>query len=373
MEALSEANRYIEQTGKDVAHLSLGQPGSSVPEQVLEYVAKAAVNKPTGYTETAGVKELRKRIALHYKELYGQDVSHERVFVTVGSSGAFMLALLAAFDKGDEVAITLPCYPAYPNIMKAEDVKPVYLRGEAEHKFQPRVEMLQRLERTPKGMVICSPSNPTGTVLTRDAMHAMANYCDEMGIRLISDEIYHGITYGENVHTALEFSDHAIVINSFSKYFLMPGWRLGWAVVPEELVATFSVLAQNFFISPPTLAQYGALEVLECKDKLDAEVANYAANRELMLEMLPKAGFTKLTPAEGAFYIYADVSHLCDDSAVFCRRMLHEAGLVAVSGHDFDPEDGGKFIRFSYSASHGEVQKGLQRLVEWMEQLKAAA
>ena len=286
--------------------------------------------------------------------------------VTTGSSGAFLLAFLAAFDAGDRVALAAPGYPAYRNILEALGVTPALLPVGANTRFQPTADLLaaSRPEKL-AGLIVASPSNPTGTMLDRGALGALVAECARRGVRLVSDEIYHGIVYGEKAHSALEFTDQAIVVNSFSKYFSMTGWRLGWVVLPPNLVRPVECLAQNFYISPPSLSQHAAVAAFDCHDELKANVARYAANRALLLEMLPRAGFTRIAPSDGAFYLYAEIDHLTDDSHEFCRRMLEETGVAATPGTDFDPERGHRFLRFSFAGSTEDMHAAAERLIEW--------
>lgn len=372
MEALREANEHHAEHGGDMIHLSLGQPGKGVPRAAAEFASKMALEDRLPYTEAAGIKELRQRIALYYQENYGETVPYERIFITVGSSSAFFLSLLAAFDVGDRIALVQPCYPAYRNILEAMSLEPVLLRGTFENNFQPSVEMLEALDEPVQGIIIASPSNPTGTMITDDELTRLYDYCKAKNIRILSDEIYHNVTYtGNKGKTSLSLGDDTIVLNSFSKYFLMAGWRLGWVVSPPDLVRSYESLVQSFFVSPPALQQYAALKVFDCRDELDATVQEYAENREILLRELPKAGFTKLCPIEGAFYVYANVSNLTNDSAAFCRSMMKETGVVAVSGHDFDKEEGDSYIRMSFSATKSEIVDAVQRLQKWLS--KSAA
>lgn len=367
MEVFRDAHAHAE-SGADVFHLSAGQPGCEAPEPVRQKAAKLLLEgAPLGYTDARGIAPLRQRIAQYYQETYGFHVPSERIAITVGSSSAFLLALLSAFEAGDKVAIAHPCYPAYPRMLEALGLQPVYMRASKATHFQPTLAMLQALPGKPDGIIIASPSNPTGTVIDAGELRAITAYCDATGIRLISDEIYHGVTYTESkTVSAAGLSPHAIVINSFSKYFLMPGWRLGWAVVPEELLRSFESLLQNFFISPSALSQHAAVEVFNCKGTLDEVVAGYARNRAIMLDALPRAGFDDLSPSEGAFYIYANVSKLTNDSAEFCRKMLLETGVSAVPGYDFDPEQGASFIRFSFAGKESDVRRAMERLQGWL-------
>ena len=362
MTAAAERERQI----GDVLHLEVGQPSTGAPNKVLAAAHRTLESDVLGYTVALGVPALRQRIADHYRSAYGVTVPVERIVVTTGSSGGFMLSFLSAFDVGDRVALAAPGYPAYRNILSAIGVTPVELRTDVEHRFQPTPGLLDALDEPVDGLIVASPSNPTGTMLSPTELEALCRYCEERGIRLISDEIYHGITYGMTAATAVRSSGSAVVINSFSKYYSMTGWRLGWMVVPEDLVRPVECLAQNLFISPPTLSQHAAIAAFDCTDELDANVARYAANRELLLEALPKAGLDRLAPADGAFYIYADIAHLTDDSQAFCRRMLAETGVAATPGVDFDPARGHATIRFSFSGATEDMAAAADRLHGWL-------
>lgn len=366
MEVLREAEEYAA-TGADVIHLSVGQPAEEAPESVRRKASELLLAKGgLGYTNALGIIPLRKRIAAFYRERYGVEVPWERIVITVGSSSAFFISMLAAFEQGDKVAIAFPCYPAYPNILEALGVTPLFMRADASTHFQPTVEMLKALPEKPDGLIIASPSNPAGTIIDGGELQRIAAYCHAEGIRLISDEIYHGITYdGRRALTACGMSQKAIVVNSFSKYFLMPGWRLGWAVMPEELLRSTECLLQNFFISPPAVSQQAALEVFDCLDELDAVVAGYARNRALLLDALPKVGFDNLSPSHGAFYIYADVARLTNDSEQFCRDMLRDTGIAIVPGYDFDREQGRRYVRFSFCGNEARIHEAVERLRLW--------
>jgi aspartate/methionine/tyrosine aminotransferase len=287
------------------------------------------------------------------------------VVVTTGSSGGFLLAFLAAFDAADRVALAAPGYPAYRNILRALGIQAVSIPVGDNTRFQPTAEALAALPGGVDGLIVASPSNPTGTMLDRAALRSLAGECKARGVRLISDEIYHGIVYGEKAHSALEFTDEAIVVNSFSKYFSMTGWRLGWMVLPPDLVRPAECLAQNLYISPPSLSQHAAVAAFDCHEELRANVARYARNRALLLEMLPRAGFTRIAPSDGAFYLYAGVDHLTPDSHDFCKRMLEETGVAATPGTDFDPELGHRFVRFSFAGSAGDMRLAADRLIAW--------
>ncbi len=357
-----------EAEGKATYHLEVGQPGTRAPAGVLEAAHRALESQRLGYTVAVGVPELRSVIARHYQSYYGATVDPSRVVVTTGSTGGFVLSFLAAFDAGDRVAMVTPGYPCYRHILSAFGIEPVLLQAEAEHRFQPTPELLEGAMRQSgqlDGLIVASPSNPTGTMLDSDAMRDLSAYCQSNGIRMISDEIYHGITYDQKAKTALAFGNEAIVINSFSKYYSMTGWRLGWMVVPENLLRAIECLAQNLFVSPPTLSQLAAVAAFNCVDELDLNVARYAANRALLLDKLPRAGFERLAPVDGAFYIYADVANLTQDSVAFCARILNETGVAVSPGVDFDPLRGHRFIRFSFAESTESISAAASALIDW--------
>jgi aspartate/methionine/tyrosine aminotransferase len=346
-------------------HLEVGQPGTQAPRAVRE-AAKAALDTDRlGYTDALGVPALRERIARHYRDMYGVALPAERIVVTTGSSGAFLLSFLAAFDHGDRVALADPGYPAYRNILKALGIEAMGVPADARSRFQPTPELLDRVAGGMAGLIVASPANPTGSMMSPDELAAVMRWCRANGVRFISDEIYHGITYGRPVATALSYGDDAIVINSFSKYFSMTGWRLGWMIVPPDLLRAVEVLAQNLFISPPSLPQCAAVAAFDAKEELDVNVARYRANRDLLLAELPAAGFTEFAPADGAFYLYANVAPMTNDSEAFCKRMLAEAGVAATPGTDFDPGRGRAFVRFSYAGTEADMIEAARRLKAW--------
>ena len=346
-------------------HLEVGQPGTPAPRAVREAAAAALDSERLGYTLALGIEPLRERIARHYRDMYGVAVPPERIVVTTGSSGAFLLGFLAAFDHGDRVALADPGYPAYRNILMALGIEPVGVVADQDTRFQPTPALLDRIAGPIHGLIVASPANPTGSMMAPEDLAAVAGWCRERGVRLISDEIYHGITYGTRAATALAFSDEAIVINSFSKYFSMTGWRLGWMIVPPDLLRAVEVLAQNLYISPPTLPQLAAVAAFDAVEELDGNVARYRANRDLLLKALPEAGFTRFAPADGAFYLYADVAHMTNDSEAFCKRMLAETGVAATPGTDFDPGRGRHFVRFSYAGTTEDMLEAARRLKAW--------
>jgi aspartate/methionine/tyrosine aminotransferase len=354
-----------ERAGEQVLHLEVGQPGTSAPAKVIEAARRALDQDRIGYTNALGMWGLREAIARHYGTAYGVTVDAEDVVVTTGSSGGFVLSFMAAFDPGDRVALASPGYPAYRNILTGLGVEVIDLPTTLEDNFQPTVARLQALDRDPDGLIVASPSNPAGTMIDPAEFAALIAHCMARGIRLISDEIYHGITYGAPGVTALAHTRDAVILNSFSKYYSMTGWRLGWMVVPKDLHRSIECLAQNLFISPPGISQHAGMAAFDCTEELEANVRHYARNRALLLDTLPKAGFTRLAPAEGAFYIYADVSELTNDSTEFCRRMLAEIGVAATPGVDFDPTRGDHFVRFSFAGGEEEVAQAADRLLTW--------
>jgi aspartate/methionine/tyrosine aminotransferase len=349
-----------------VIRMEVGQPSTGAPAGAVE-AAQSALRSghPLGYTEAFGLRPLRERISAHVAEWYDTEVAIDRVAVTVGASGGFILAFLAAFDPGDRIAMAAPFYPPYVNILTALGMKPVMLPTGPETRFQPSVEMLEALDPRPDGLIVASPCNPAGTMLHRDELRDLATWCDANGVRLISDEIYHGLNYEHPPTSAAEFSAHAVVVNSFSKYFSMTGWRVGWMVLPPELVRPVECLAQNMFISAPYISQVAAQAAMDCHDELQANVARYRRSRDHLLAALPGAGFARLSPAEGAFYLFADISDRSNDSIGFCARMLAETGIAATSGLDFDRDRGQRFVRFSYCGAEADMRDAAVRLAAW--------
>ena len=353
-----------EAAGDTVIHLEVGQPSTPAPKGALAAAHAALDSDRIGYVAALGMPALRERISRHYRDVYKVEVPAERVIVTTGSSGGFPLAFLASFDAGDRVALAAPGYPAYRNILAALNLEAVDLPTSAADNFQPTVAALEKAGRI-DGLIVASPSNPTGTMVGHAEMKELARWCDRNGVRLISDEIYHGIVYEGDTVSAAEVTDRAIVINSFSKYFSMTGWRVGWMVVPQDLVRPIERLAQNFFISVPTLSQHVALAAFDCCEELDGHVRRYRTNRDLLLDGLPGAGFKTFAPAEGAFYLYADVNHLTNDSREFCSRMLKETGVATTPGVDFDRTRGAGTLRISFAGSTAEMEEAVRRLKAW--------
>jgi aspartate/methionine/tyrosine aminotransferase len=364
MDVMREANA-LAAAGDDIVHLEVGQPGTHAPAKVREAAIAAVRDERLGYTDALGIRALRERIAAHYDSMYGVDVAPERIVVTTGSSGGFLLAFLAAFDVGDRVALAAPGYPAYRNILSALGVEPVVVETSIEDRFQPTPGVIGGVTDDLDGLIVASPSNPTGTMIGDKEMQSLTELARRKSMRFISDEIYHGITYGHDSVTALAYDDEAIVINSFSKYFSMTGWRLGWLVVPESMARSVECLAQNLFISSPTLSQYAALAAFDSHDELRENVAKYARNRDILLNDLPGVGFDRLAPADGAFYVYADVAQLTNDSNALCRRMLTEARVATTPGLDFDPYRGNAFVRFSFAGTEDDIRRAIDRLSAW--------
>jgi aspartate/methionine/tyrosine aminotransferase len=363
MEVLRAANARAA-SGAEVLHMEVGEPSGGAPAAVIEAAKRALDVERIGYTEALGIPALREGLSRHYREVHGLDLPAERIVATTGSSGGFLLAFLSAFDAGDRIALANPSYPAYRNILNALGLEAVSLPAGPETNFQPSPALLRQAGKL-DGVLIASPANPTGAMFAPGALGALLGYCRTAGIRVISDEIYHGITYGRAAESALSFGSDAIVINSFSKYFSMTGWRIGWMVVPEDLLRPVERLAQNLFISPPALAQHAGVAALGCRAECDAKVESYRRNRALMLETLPKAGFEIAAPADGAFYIYADVRKLTNDSAEFCRRMLAETGVAATPGIDFDVARGNAYMRFSFAGSEADIAEAMRKLRAW--------
>jgi aspartate/methionine/tyrosine aminotransferase len=360
-----EAARAAEAAGRHIIHMEVGQPSSPAPEAARAALTDRIAADPLGYTVALGIPELRARIAKLYKDWYGVDVSADRIVVTSGSSGAFLLAFTALFDGGAKVGIGEPGYPSYRQILTALGMETVGIQTSEAARYQPTPQDLEGLELD--GLMVASPANPSGTMLGYAELKELIDACHAQSTAFISDEIYHGIEYEAKAITALEISDDVYVINSFSKYFSMTGWRVGWMVVPPDHVRRIERLAQNMFICPPHASQIAALAALDCEDELQANLAVYAENRRLMLEGLPDAGFDRIAPPDGAFYVYADISHLTNDSLGFCKQILDQAGVAVTPGMDFDKQRGNGTLRFSYARSTDDIREGLKRLKAFME------
>jgi aspartate/methionine/tyrosine aminotransferase len=351
-----------------IIRMEVGQPSTGAPRGAAEAAIRALnAGAPLGYTEAFGLVSLRERIARHYLDHYGLMVPARRIAVTMGASGAFPLAFLAAFDPGDAIAMAAPFYPPYANILQALGMRPQLLECDTATRFQPNVAMLEKLDPRPAGLIIASPCNPAGTMLAPDELAAIARWCHAEGVRLISDEIYHGLSWGTIAESsAAAFSESAVVVNSFSKYWSMTGWRIGWLVLPDDLIRPVECLAQNMFISAPHIAQVAAEAAMECRDELEGNKAAYARSRAALLAGLPKAGFDRIAAADGAFYLWCDISALTNDSAAFSAAMLEGAGIAATTGLDFDRGRGGRFLRFSYCGREADMAAAPERLARWL-------
>lgn len=367
MDVLAAANA-LEASGRRVIHMEVGQPTAPTPKAVLEAARDGLDGRPIVYTEAMGIGALRQRIATHYAETYGAEVDPARIAVTTGSSAGFTLAFLAAFNPGDRVAVASPGYPAYRNILRALglEVVEIALSAATGPNITPEQLAAAHASAPLAGILVASPANPTGSMLSPEELKSLVETAEALGIRFLSDEIYHGLVYVGSAETALRFSPNAIVINSFSKYYCMAGWRVGWLVLPDDLVRPVERLAQNLYLSPPDLSQRAALGAFDAKGELEAIKEGYARNRQLLLERLPKLGFSDLYPVDGAFYAYASVKQLSNDASDFAKRMLEHAGVAATPGLDFDLERGSGTIRFSFSGTSAEVAEAVERMEAWL-------
>jgi aspartate/methionine/tyrosine aminotransferase len=349
--------------------LSAGQPGTPAPAQVLEAARQALADERLGYTPASGIPLLRQAIARHYESRYAVTVDPADVVVTTGSSGGFLLAFLAAFDAGDEVVLARPGYPAYRNLLQVLGCHVIEIEAGVAENFTITTAMLDELPRPPKGLVLASPANPTGTLTDPDELARVVAWCAGHGTQLISDEIYHGLVYHGIADTAWRTSRDPVVVNSFSKYFSMTGWRLGWLLVPPELRDPIDALASNLALCPPALSQHAAIQAFEAYPELDGHARRYRANRDLLVAGLTSLGLDRLAPADGAFYVYADVSVVTDDSAVLCARTLAEAGVAIAPGIDFDTVDGHRWVRMSFAGATSEVTGAIEALTDWLPRL----
>ncbi|RDE09232.1 pyridoxal phosphate-dependent aminotransferase [Pelagibacterium lacus] len=362
MEILARA-QALEAQGREVCHLEIGEPGGRPAPRVLAAVADC-LERPMGYTSAKGMPELRQRLARYYAEQHGVELSPERIMVTMGSSSGFILSFLAGFGPGARIAVTRPGYPAYLNILASLNLASVEIPVSPANGWRLTVGDIEAAHaRAPfDGLLLASPANPTGAVLAREDLAAIIACCDRLGVRFISDEIYHNLNYVGGDASALEFSDGHIVINSFSKYYCMTGWRIGWLVMPEDLIRRAEMMAQSLFISASSVSQYAALAALDARADYDARRDEYATNRLILAEGLQALGFKAAQPADGAFYAYVDASAFTNDTMDFCFRMLDSAGVAATPGIDFDRTDGHKYVRFSYAGTRETIERGLERL-----------
>jgi aspartate/methionine/tyrosine aminotransferase len=359
---LSRLAHRLKAEGRSILHMEFGQPSTGAPKRALAVAHRVLDAEAMGYWESA---ELTARIARHYRETYGVAVDPEAVVLTCGASPALVLALSSAFEPGARIALARPGYVAYRNVIKALHMTPVEIACGPAERFQLTAAALAALEPAPAGVIVASPANPTGSIIAADDLAAIARVCQERGIRVISDEIYHGLSYAGPTHSMLEFDPQALVVNSFSKYFSMAGWRLGWLVAPGLQAPRARTYVGNLFLTAPSLSQHAGLAAMDARDELEGHVAVYRRNRELLLEALPKLGLASIAPPDGAFYIWADIGHLTDASLVFCERLLRDTGVATAPGLDFDPVDGGRFMRFSFAVSTSEVEEAIARMIPW--------
>jgi aspartate/methionine/tyrosine aminotransferase len=358
-----EAHR-LEAQGRSILHMEFGQPSTGAPSAAIAEAHRILDSDPMGYWESPALKE---RIGLLYRERYGVSVGAEQILLTCGASPGLVLALSCMFAPGARVATARPGYVAYRNTLKALYLEPVEVDCGPAERYQISAAALEAMKPAPDGVIIASPANPTGTIIPADEMARIAEVCARQGIRIVSDEIYHGLSYGEAAHSMLEFALDTVVVNSFSKYFSMAGWRLGWVVFPPALIDAARARMGNLFLTPPSLAQHAGLKAFDCIDELEGHVATYRRNRELLLAALPALGLKEIAPPDGAFYIYADVGHLTNDSLSFCQKLLEETGVATAPGIDFDPVDGHRHIRISFAVSTDRVEEAISRLIPWFK------
>ena len=366
-EQLQTRARAIEAKGQDILYLQVGQPSTGAPAGCLEAIEEASLHATLGYTGAAGIPELRQRISRQYVELYDTEVDPDRIVITFGASGAMILAIIGCFDAGKRIALPQPFYYGYRYAMATLGVECVPFETSMENGFQPTVADLEAIESPVDGLIVASPGNPTGSMLPPAQLEELAVYCEKKGIRFISDEIYHGIVFGNDVPqaTGCSFSPEAIVVNSFSKYYSMAGWRLGWMVLPEYLVTPISNLAHNLYLCPPAPAQVAAVRAIDCREELDGHVERYRRNRDILLDRLPEIGFDRFADPHGAFYLYCHVQHLTEDSVDFCVDMLENAHVLVAPGSDFCPRSGQHFIRFSYAGATDLIEAAIDRIAKW--------
>jgi aspartate/methionine/tyrosine aminotransferase len=360
--SISRRAHELKAAGQRIFHMEFGQPSTGAPKAAIAAAHGVLDAEAMGYWESQPLKE---RICRHYQEGYGVSLSPRRLVITCGASPALVLALSSAFSPGDRIAMARPGYVAYRNTVRALNMEPVEIACGADVRFQLSAAALDALEPAPQGVIIASPANPTGTIIPKEELAAIADVCARRGIQIISDEIYHGLSYGPEIHSILAFAPDAYVVNSFSKYFSMAGWRLGWLVSPEDRVARTGAYIGNLFLTAPSLSQHAGLVAMDSRDELEGHLDVYRKNRQLLLDALPRLGLEKIAPPDGAFYIYADVSRFTDDSLGFCLKLLEETGVATAPGVDFDPVEGGRFMRFSFALSTPEIKEALARLEPW--------
>ncbi len=361
---ISRLAHQMKVEGRSIVHMEFGQPSTGAPKAALDVAHRVLDSEPMGYWESP---RLRERIARRYLDNHGVTIDPDRIVLTCGASPGLVLALTSGFRPGDRVATARPGYVAYRNTIKALHLQPVEIACGPEVRYQLTAAALAAIDPAPAAVIVASPANPTGTLIPAEEMAAIAEVCRARGIRCISDEIYHGLSYVEPAHSMLEFAPDAIVINSFSKYFSMAGWRLGWIVAPDDLLARVRACVGNLFLTPPSLSQHAGLAAMDSAEELEAHLQTYRRNRALVLEALPALGLGSIAPPDGAFYVYADIGHLTDDSLGFCEQLLRDTGVATAPGVDFDPVDGHRYMRFSFAVSTPEVEEALARLKPWFE------
>ena len=366
MEMMEKAN-ILESKGRDIIHMDVGEPGFNTPDHVLDHLKNLIKDSTFGYTEALGMPLLREKISVHYKNWYKQNIGPERIAVTVGASSAFILCLLSAFDVGDKIGIMRPYYPPYLNALKALGLKALIIDGDINTGYQPTVSILKKISQDIKGLIIASPANPTGSVIGKKQILEVSAWCRKKNIRIISDEIYHGIEYEGFSDTFVSCNNDAFVINSFSKYFSMTGWRLGWIVSSEKIIKVIEKLSMAFVLCPPKISQIGAIKVFENYNYLNKNVSVYKKNRDILINMFEKIGLKNFSPPNGAFYVYVDISKIAKDSAELSIQLLNEAGVSCTPGIDFDDLNGKNFIRFSYGGSTETVIEGSKRIENWIK------
>ena len=368
--AISREAHRLEAEGRSILHMEFGQPSTGAPAAAITEAHRVLDSDPMGYWESPALKE---RIALHYRDRHGVAIDAEQVLLTCGASPGLVLALTSLFMPGDRVVIARPGYVAYRNTLRTLYLEPQEVACGPAERYQISAATIEAIDPPPHGLILASPANPTGTIIPPEELARIATVCAARGIRIISDEIYHGLSYGAPAHSMLEYAPDAVVVNSFSKYFSMAGWRLGWVVFPRDLIEAARARMGNLVLMPPSLAQHAGLTAFDCREELDGHVATYRRNRELLLAALPALGLQEIAPPDGAFYIYADVGHLTDDSLSFCQRLLRDTGVATAPGIDFDPQDGQRHIRLSFAVATTQIEDAIARMIPWFKAQKPSA
>jgi aspartate/methionine/tyrosine aminotransferase len=367
--AISRLAHSLEMQGRSVIHLEFGQPSAGAPRKAIAAAQRVLGADPLGYCESPALKS---RLARHYRDTYGIEVDPDRFVLTCGASPALVLALASQCAPGDRIALARPGYVAYRNTVKALHLSPVEIACGPESRYQLTASRIARIDPTPKGLIVASPTNPTGTIISPPELAQIAGVCRDRGIRIISDEVYHGLSFGEPTRSMLEFDPEATVVGSFSKYFSMPGWRLGWILAPARDLTRVRAYAGNMFLSAPSISQHAALAALDSRDELEGHIEVYRRNRDVLLAAMPRLGLGEPAPPDGAFYLYIDIRHLTSDSLTFCRKLLQDTGVAMAPGVDFDPIDGGHFVRMSFAVSTTQVEDAVARLAPWLRRLTSS-